>query len=76
MNRKHRQPTPPPGAGYRSAGPPILCDNELADPNAPLPPVLPYVVPRLDDRTLELIRQWEAEAEDPSAPSPPNHPTT
>jgi hypothetical protein len=70
MNRKRRQPTPPPGAGYRSAGQPILCDNELADPNAPLPPVLPYVVPRLDDRTLELIRQWEADAGGQAEPPP------
>jgi hypothetical protein len=72
MNRNRRQPTPPPGAGYRAAGQPILCDNELADSNAPLPPVLPYVVPRLDDRTLELIRQWEGEAAgESSLPSPP-----
>jgi hypothetical protein len=68
MKRPPSQAAPPAAGGYHWGG--ILEGlSEEEKAGQPLAPPIRYVAPRLDERTLELLRQWDDEAAHPSPPT-------
>ena len=67
MKRPRHQSAPPAPGGYYWGGI-VEGISEEEKAGQPLSPPIRYTVPRLDEKTLELIRLWEEEA----AKNPPS----